>query len=153
MAATSGDKKGNDMLTLYNVADGRSLGSVDAKSVGGSHWLYAMPEIDGSIQALVAQVSTKHDQTTASKVSLVDLSISGDTVKAGSHTKLSVDSFLVSTLQVQTTGDSWHAVALDAKKSHLVQFSSDFHQVVDISGLHPLWTSMVSVSPTGQNMA
>ncbi len=150
VAATSSDEKGNDVLTLYNVADGRSLGSVDAKSVGGSHWLYTMPESDGSIHALVAHVSTKHDQTIASKVTLVELSISGDNVKVGSHSKLSVDSFLASSLQIQTTGGSWHAVALDAKKSHLVQFSSDFHQVVDISGLHPSWTSMVSISSTAE---
>lgn len=151
VAATSAGEKGNDILTLYNVVDGRSLGSADAKSVGGSHWLYAMPEIDGSIHALVAHVSTKHDLTTGSKVTLVELSISGDTVKVGSHNKLPVDSFLVSTLQIQTSdGGAWQAVALDAKKSHLVQFSSDVHQVVDISGLHPLWTSMVSVSSTAE---
>ena len=149
VAATSADEKGNDVLTFYNAADGRSLGTVDAKAIGGNgaRWLNVLSKEGAIMQALVAHVSTKHDQTVASKVTLVNMSIKEDSVKVDSSNKLSVDStFLVSTLQIQTMGNGdWHAIALDAKNSHLVQFSADFHQSVDISGLHPSWTSMVSI--------
>jgi len=151
VAATYADENGNDVLALFNTADGRSMGTVEAKAVGGNgfRWLHVLPSKEGGAQALVAHVATKHDQSLASKVSLVELSLKDDAVQVGSSNKLSVDStFLVDSLVIQPMADSdWHAVALDAKGSHLVQFSADFHQVVDISGLHPLWTSMASILP------
>ena len=155
VAATFANDKGNDVLALYNAADGRSLGTIEAKVVGGnglSRWLFVMPHAtkEGVMQALVAHVSTKHDQIVASKVTLVELAIQDDSVNVISSSKLSVDStFLVSTLEIQRMEDKdWHAVALDAKSNHLVQFSEQFSQVVDISSLHPLWTSIVSILPT-----
>lgn len=156
VAGTSFDEKKSDVLTLYNAENGRSLGTVDAKAVGGSgssRWLSVMSSGNDSttIQALVAHVSTKNDQTVASKVILAELNIKDGEVKIGSSKKLSVDSaFLVSSLEIINSNGDWHAVALDAKGSHLVAFSGESSQTHPISALHPLWTSMVSVSSQGE---
>ena len=161
VAATLGDEQGNDVLSVYNAISGRSFGTVQASHVGGlksSHWLYVLPHESkaATLKALVAPVSIiiKNGQFVAHRVTLVELTLADDAVKIGSSSKLAVNSsFLVSSLQLQRMGvNDWHAVALDKKSLQLVHFSlsSDVSQVVDISQLHPLWTSMVSILPTPQ---
>lgn len=159
VAATWSDEQGNDVLTVYNAISGRSFGTVKASDVVGgksARWLYVLPHESkaATLKALVAPISVENGQSIALRVTLVELTLADNAVQVASPSKLAVNSaFLISSLQMQRMGDhDWHAVALDTKSLRLVHFSlsSDVSQVFDISQLHPLWTSMVSILPTPQ---
>lgn len=158
VAATLSDEHTNDLLNVYNAVSGRSLGTVKASDVGGgsARWLYVMAHEskEGTLKALVAPVSEKDGQSVAPKATLVELTLNDDEVKVGASTKVSLDSpFLVSSLQLQRMGNKdFRAIALDEKSLQVVHFSlsSGESQAVDISQLHPLWNSMVSILPTPQ---
>jgi len=139
-------------LALHNAANGRQLGSIEAKS--GITWVGVVSGHDEGSMSALSGSSVSAGGDVVKDLSLVPLTISiDDGASAGNAKRLShvKDNFLASSLQIR--GDYAFALTATGKLLHFSIQSSSDNTSYQVSALdHPLWTSVEKLEVLGDDM-